>query len=97
MKFLIAATVASMAIAGSAYAQAPTVPSPDRGAVSSESGARGPNTTGAAVPDRIAPSGRPGAPNRPLGYGETNSGRQVNPDRVPPLAPGGQGTAPESR
>jgi hypothetical protein len=50
-----------------------------------------------SLPDVVHPSGEPGAPNRPLGYGETYGGGRVNPDRVPPTSPGGQGAAPESR
>jgi hypothetical protein len=38
------------------------------------------------------PSGRPGGPpNEPRAYGERNSGKIVNPDRVIPNSPGGQG------
>jgi hypothetical protein len=51
----------------------------------------GPATAGAGRPE--IPSGQPsvGAPNQPRDYGETNTGRRVNPDRVPALSPGGQG------
>jgi hypothetical protein len=55
-----------------------------------------PNTS--TVPDNLTPTGgRPVAPNSPREYGETSSGARVNPDRVSPLSPGGQGLAPESR
>jgi hypothetical protein len=58
-----------------------------------------PYTNGAAsVPNNPVPSGeRTAPPNTPRAYGETNRGRRVNPDRVPPLAPGGQGLGPEGR
>jgi hypothetical protein len=50
------------------------------------------------VPNNPRPSGgRSAVPNTPRAYGETRSGRRVNPDEVPPLSPGGQGLAPESR
>jgi hypothetical protein len=38
------------------------------------------------------PTGPPiGRPNEPRAYGETYQGTRVNPDRVPPWSPGGQG------
>lgn len=50
------------------------------------------------VPNNPRPSGaRSAIPNSPRAYGETRSGRRVNPDEVPPLSPGGQGLGPESR
>ena len=53
---------------------------------------------GSVVPNHLRPSGgRSAIPNSPRAYGETRSGRRVNPDEVPPLSPGGQGLAPESR
>jgi hypothetical protein len=92
--FLI--TVASVTIlAGAAQAQN------QAGGSSPTAGERlsaPPYTSGASVPNQIRPTGQGnGAPNRPRAYGETNDGRMVNPDRVPPLAPGGQGLNAESR
>jgi hypothetical protein len=96
MKMLLATILSTALLAVSAHAQtqqggnAPLVR--ERGAVP------GPSTSGAAPPDNPVPSGqRTAPPNTPRTFGETNSGRRDNPDRVPPLAPGGQGLAPEAR
>ena len=90
MKFLIAAIASAAILTGTAYAQ-----TQQGGAapLSSERPLAGPNTTGAAPgAERDRPSGPAiGRPNEPRAYGETNSGERVNPDRVPPLSPGGQG------
>lgn len=57
-----------------------------------------PQGFGPSYPNEAFPSGIPYArPNEPRAYGETFSGRRVNPDRVPPLSPGGQGVAASSR
>jgi hypothetical protein len=98
MKFVIAAIASATILSGGAYAQtqeggvAPLskdrpIASPNTpGAVS-----EGRSTTGAA-PVEGRPTGRPAVPNEPRAYGETNDGRRVNPDRVPPNSPGGQGS-----
>jgi hypothetical protein len=95
MKRLLMTIAGVMMLAGAAQAQN------QAGGSSPTAGERlraAPNTSGAAVPDQIRPSGEGnGAPNRPRAYGETDTGRVVNPDRVPPLAPGGQGLNAESR
>jgi hypothetical protein len=95
MKMLLMTVVGATFMVGSAPAQN------QAGGTSSTAAERpvvGPNTTGAGpVPNGVRPSGAPGAPNRPRAFGETNDGRTVNPDRVPPLSPGGQGLNAESR
>jgi hypothetical protein len=82
MKFLLAMTCAAF-LSGSAYAQTETVTS-----ILSLNA-----DTMMQLPNKPKPSGRQGAPNRPRLYGRNNRGAPVNPDRVPPLSPGGQGTA----
>jgi hypothetical protein len=93
MKMLLAATLSTALLVVSANAQTREEGrAPDRGAIT------GPYTNGAGPPNNAVPSGeRSAPPNTPRTYGETNSGRRDNPDRVPPLSPGGQGLGPEGR
>jgi hypothetical protein len=95
MKMLLATILSTALLAVSAHAQTQqggTAPPRERGAIPA------PYTNGAGPPNNTVPSGeRTAPPNTPRTYGETNSGRRNNPDRVPPLAPGGQGLAPEAR
>jgi hypothetical protein len=89
MKMLLATILSAALFAANAHAQ---IREEGRAPVA------GPYTNGAGPPNNPVPSGeRPAPPNTPRAYGETNSGRRDNPDRVPPLAPGGQGRGPESR
>jgi hypothetical protein len=97
MRLLIASMTTAIVLTGAATAQTqqggaapvtkdrPTATSPN---------AAGSNTTGVAprTPSGERPTGPAiGRPNEPRAYGETNSGNRVNPDRVPPTSPGGQG------
>jgi hypothetical protein len=87
MKLLLATILSTALLAASANAQIREEGRvPDR---------FGPYTNGANAP--VSSGERTAPPNTPRAYGETNSGRRVNPDRVPPLSPGGQGLGPESR
>jgi hypothetical protein len=102
MKFVIAAIASATILTGGAYAQtqqggnAPLSedrplanPNTTTGAAPLEGR---PSTTTGAAPVEGRPTGRPAVPNEPRAYGETNEGSRVNPDRVPPNSPGGQGS-----
>jgi hypothetical protein len=95
MKMLLATVLSTALLAVSAHAQTQeggAAPLSEKGAIP------GPYTNGAGPSNNPVPSGeRTAPPNTPREYGETNSGRRVNPDRVPPLSPGGQGLRPEGR
>jgi hypothetical protein len=97
MRLLMASMATAVALTGAASAQTqrggaapvtkdrPTATTPN---------SRSPNTTGVApgTPSGERPTAPPvGRPNEPRAFGETNSGNRVNPDRVPPTSPGGQG------
>jgi len=87
---LLAALASTAILAGTAYAQ-----TQEGGAapVAKDRPTTAPNTTGVAPPGTPQrPTGPAiGRPNEPRAYGETDQGTRVNPDRTPPLAPGGQG------
>jgi hypothetical protein len=88
MKFVIAAIASATILSGGAYAQ---TQQGGNAPANADRPLASPNTTGAA-PAEGRPTGRPAVPNEPRAYGETNDGRRVNPDRVPPNSPGGQGS-----
>ena len=87
MKLVIAAIASAAILNGGANAQ---TQQGGNAPVNADRPLASPNTTGTA-PVEGRPTGRPAAPNEPRAYGETYDGRRVNPDRVPPNAPGGQG------
>jgi len=89
MRLLLAALASTAILAGTAYAQ-----TQEGGAapLTKDRPTAAPNTTGVAPGTPQRPTGPAiGRPNEPRAYGETNQGTRVNPDRTPPLAPGGQG------
>lgn len=96
MKFVIAAIASATILSGVAYAQEGRDAKADRPMASPNTPGAvfegGSNATTGAAPVEGRPTGRPAVPNEPRSYGETNDGRRVNPDRVPPTSPGGQGS-----
>jgi hypothetical protein len=89
MKFFIAAIASATILSGGAYAQ---TQQGGNAPANADRQLASPNTTTGAAPIEGRPTGRPAVPNEPRAYGETNDGRRVNPDRVPPNSPGGQGS-----